>query len=436
MWSSQRILTDSDRTLLHAQRHEPQLALGVRHQEQDRLLAVLFQLIDALLDVGGVAHRLLCHLDDDLAGAEAFLGGVGRAIDTGDDHALDAVLDLVTGTQVLAQRRQIEAERLLRHRLLRGLGLRLGGRLHGLFAILETAERDLPGLLLALADDDDIDLLAHSGIGHHPRQVLGLPDVLAVELDHDVAGLDACGFRRTLVLDAGNQGAARGLDVKAFSDLIGDLLDADAEPAAAKLAELPQRIDHAGNGLRGHRKADADRAARRRDDQRVDADHFAIEVEQRTTGIAAVDGGVGLDVAVIGAGVDVAVARRDDARRNRAAEAERIADRDHPLAEPQLVGIAELHRDQRFYRFEFQHREIGLLVDADQLGLDLGAVIHDDVDLVGIRDDVIVGHDDPRGFDDEAGTERIGLARLQITALGVASGTTAATAILEKIVEE
>jgi hypothetical protein len=31
-------------------------------------------------------------------------------------------------------------------------------------------------------------------------------------------------------------------------------------------------------------------------------------------------------------------------RRHRAAEAERIADRDHPFAEPQLVGIAELHR--------------------------------------------------------------------------------------------
>ncbi len=187
----------------------------------------------------------------------------------------------------------------------------------------------------------------------------------------------------------------RGLDVEAFGDLVGDLLDADAEPAAAQLAELPELVDHAGDGLRGHRKADADRAARRRDDQRVDADHFAIEIEQRTAGIAAVDGGVGLDVAVIGPRIDVAVARRDDARRYRAAEGERIANRDHPLAKTKFVGIAELNRDQRLHRLEFQHRKIGLLVDADQLGLDLGAVIHDDVDLVGVGNDVIVGHHDP-----------------------------------------
>ena len=39
---------------------------------------------------------------------------------------------------------------------------------------------------------------------------------------------------------AGDQGAARGLDVEAFGDLVGDLLDADAEPAAAQFTELPQ----------------------------------------------------------------------------------------------------------------------------------------------------------------------------------------------------
>ncbi len=148
----------------------------------------------------------------------------------------------------------------MRHRLFRGLGRLDCGR-HRLVAILEAAERDLLGLLLALADDDDVDLLADGGVGDHARQILRLLDVLAVELDDDVAGLDARGLRRALVLDAGDQGAARGLDVEAFGDLVGDLLDADAEPAAAQLAELPELIDHAGHRLRGHGKADADRAA-------------------------------------------------------------------------------------------------------------------------------------------------------------------------------
>src|SRR5438034_6708556 len=114
-------------SLLHAQRDEAQFAFAVRDQEQHRLLAVLLELIDALLDVGGVSDGFLRHLDDDVAGGEPLFGGVGIAINTGDDHALDAVLDLVLRAQVFAQRSEIEAERLLRHGFFDGVFLGLGG---------------------------------------------------------------------------------------------------------------------------------------------------------------------------------------------------------------------------------------------------------------------------------------------------------------------
>src|SRR5262249_8659656 len=153
------------------------------------------------------------------------------------------------------------------------------------------------GLLLALADDDDVDLLVDSRIGDDAGEILRVLDVLAVELHDDVAGLDAGGLCRALLVDASDQRAARGLDVEACGDLARHALDATAEPAAAQLAELAKLIDDAGHGLRRHGKADADRAAGRRDDQRVDADDLAFEIEQRTAGIAAIDGGVGLDVA-------------------------------------------------------------------------------------------------------------------------------------------
>src|SRR5213076_3104438 len=110
-----------------------------------------------------------------------------------------------------------------------------------------------------------------------------------VESDDHVAGLDPGGFGRSLVVDARDQRAASRLDAEAFGDLIGDLLDANAEPAAAKFAELAELIDDAGDGFGRHRKANADRAAGGRDDQRVDADHFAVEVKQRTARVAAVD---------------------------------------------------------------------------------------------------------------------------------------------------
>src|ERR1700756_2432361 len=51
---------------------------------------------------------------------------------------------------------------------------------------------------------------------------------------------------------------------------------------------------------------------------------------QPPAGMAAIDGGVGRDVIVVRARMDVAVARRHDAGRHGAAEAERIADGDHP----------------------------------------------------------------------------------------------------------
>src|SRR5580698_5490746 len=235
--------------LLHTQRHEPQLAVAVGDQQQHRLLAVLLELVDALLDIGGVADGFLRHFDDHLARAQPLLGGVGGAVDIGDDDALDAVLYLVAAAQVLAQRREIEAERLLRHRLFHRL-LGLVGDLHRLVAaVVELAKRNLDGLLGALADDDDVYFLADGRIGNHARKILWLLDVLAVERDDHIARLDAGRFSRALVVDAGDQRAARRLDVEALGDLVGDLLDADTEPAAAQLAILPQLRHHAGHRL-------------------------------------------------------------------------------------------------------------------------------------------------------------------------------------------
>ena len=166
---------------------------------------------------------------------------------------------------------------------------------------------------LPLRTIDHLDVLADRRVGDDARQVAHLLDVLAVELDDDVAGLDAGGLGRALVVDAGDQRAARRLEVEALGDLVGDLLDLHAEPAAVNLAELLKLVDDRLHDLRRHRKADADRAAGGRDDRGVHADHVAVEVEQRTARVAAIDGGVGLDVVVVGARIDVAVARRHDA---------------------------------------------------------------------------------------------------------------------------
>jgi hypothetical protein len=106
-------------------------------------------------------------------------------------------------------------------------------------------------------------------------------------------------------------------------------------------------------------------------------------------------------------GVDVAAARRDDARGHGAAQAERIADRHHRLADAHLGGIAELDIRQGLVALDLEQREIGLLVAAHQLGLELAPVGQRDGDLVGLAGDMVVG-DDPAGrVDDEAGADRL-----------------------------
>ena len=144
----------------------------------------------------------------------------------------------------------------------------------------------------------------------------------------------------------------------------------------------------------GVAEADADRAAGGRKDRRIDADHLAVHIEQRAAGIALIDRRVGLEIIVVGAGIDIAVARRDDAGRHRAAETERIADRDDPVADAHLVAVAEFRGLQRLVRLHAQHCDVDFRIGADHLGFQLLAIGEDDRHVIGVGDDVIVGDDD------------------------------------------
>ena len=104
--------------------------------------------------------------------------------------------------------------------------------------------------------------------------------------------------------------------------------------------------------------------------------------------------------------MDVAAARRDDAGRDRAAEAEGIAHREHPVADARRVGIAEGNARQGLAGIDFQQGDIRLLVGADQLGRIVLAVVEGHDDIARLFDHMVVGHHIARGIDDEARTER------------------------------
>ena len=91
-----------------------------------------------------------------------------------------------------------------------------------------------------------------------------------------------------------------------------------------------------------------------------------------------------------------------------AAQAERVADRQHPVAD------ARRHRNRRtatagsgLSGFTFSSAMSPRLVAADHGGLQRGVVLQGHGDLVGAVDDVVVGHDDAGGIDDEAGAEAL-----------------------------
>ncbi len=141
-------------------------------------------------------------------------------------------------------------------------------------------------------------------------------------------------------------------------------------------------------------------------DRGVDADHLAGEVEHRAAGIAAVDRCVGLQEIVIGSGMDIARRGRDDPGSDRAAEAKRVADRQHPIADPGLGRIAPARRRQRRLGIDFQQRQIADLIAPDDVGLQARIIREGDGDLLGVGDHMVVGDDQSRRIDDEARAER------------------------------
>src|SRR6185436_7897781 len=170
------------------------------------------------------------------------------------------------------------------------------------FLLLKQPDLDLQRDALPIAHDLDIDAVAGGGVGDEARQLAHALHRLAVELDDDVTLLDAGLGGGAVVRQPGDEGALCLHHAKPRGDLVGHVLDAHADPAAVHLPETPKLLDDRHRDLRRDGEGDADRAAGRGHDRRIDADHFAAEIEERSAGIATVHRGVSLDVVVVGTG--------------------------------------------------------------------------------------------------------------------------------------
>ena len=157
---------------------------------------------------------------------------------------------------------------------------------------------------------------------------------LAVDLEHDVARLDAGAVGRTIAHDAADQ-RRRGTS-SASACAISGVRSCGSMPNQPRVTSPSRMI--CSSTLRasdtGIAKPMPSEPPGLREDRAVDADQVAGGVDERAAGVARVDRGVGLDEVLEAVDAEmVAAERRHDAHRHRVAEAEGVADRQHDVAD-------------------------------------------------------------------------------------------------------
>ena len=75
----------------------------------------------------------------------------------------------------------------------------------------------------------------------------------------------------------------------------------------------------------------------------VDPNNSAVEVEERSSRVAGIDGSVSLDEIVVGAGADASRHGAHNPHRDCLRETEGVSNGNDPIAHPELIRIAELY---------------------------------------------------------------------------------------------
>src|SRR5262249_26300876 len=146
----------------------------------------------------------------------------------------------------------------------------------------------------------------------------------------------------------------------------------DAEEGAVDATVGDQVVRDGFCGVDGNGEADARGRTARREDGGVDADDFAVRIDERAAGIAAIDGSVGLNGFIDEgglAGLHGAAEGTDDASGQRALEAEGIADSENLLADLQSARIPEREHSEFFaFGVNLDEGDVVALVGADGFG--------------------------------------------------------------------
>src|SRR6266850_3470805 len=280
------------------------------------------------------------------------------------------------------------------------------GDVHLLAAAIDS---DIHGVARAFAIEDDVDIKLTR-------------DLLTVDGDDNIAAdvntAHASLYQAIPAADPGNSGrAAESRDfneqafvngqVQRFTEPAANGQSLHAEESAVNAAVGDEVVGDAFCGVYGNGEADAGRGSAGRIDGGIDADDFTVRIDERASGVAAIDSRIGLNGFVDEgglAGLHGAAESADDAGSERGLETEGIANGKDFLAHLQSGRIAEGKRDEFFpFRIDLDQGDVVALVGANKFRHVLGLVAEHDFDGLRFLHDVKIGEDVAARIDDKSG---------------------------------
>ena len=149
-------------------------------------------------------------------------------------------------------------------------------------------------------------------------------------------------------------------------------------------------------------------------DRHVNADHFAVDVQQRTAGVAGIDAGIRLDQIVVllrSTDLDFAMQGTDDPSRHGVLVAKGIPQGDDRLAGHQIAGDATGHHRQGIVGVDLDDRQIHHGVIRHQAGDKAATIGQRDLNALHVLDHVEVCQDVAARVDEHPGAHPVDLPK-------------------------
>ena len=172
-----------------------------------------------------------------------------------------------------------------------------------------------------------------------------------------------------------------------------EVLNADPEIASHNFAGGDQAVIHRLRHADRHGKPDALISTGLGKDGGIDADQFAVGIDQGAARVSGVDGGIGLDKVFILRNPHLAATQgAHNTKRHGGIQAKGIPDRQHIFPDLQLRGVTPAH-ERQILGIDLHDRQVRLRVGTENFPLELTLVRQRHRQLSASADDVIVRDD-------------------------------------------